>query len=50
MAEQVAEIFTEVIVAPAYEAGAVEVLSKKPSIRVLTCPPTWSALGQRDRS
>jgi phosphoribosylaminoimidazolecarboxamide formyltransferase/IMP cyclohydrolase len=35
MAEQVAEIFTEVIVAPAYEAGAVEVLSRKPSIRVL---------------
>ncbi len=35
MAEQVAEVFTEVIVAPAYEAGAVEVLSRKPSIRVL---------------
>ena len=35
MAEQVAEVFTEVIVAPAYEEGAVEVLSRKPSIRVL---------------
>ena len=35
MAEQVAEIFTEVIVAPSYEDGAVEVLSRKPSIRVL---------------
>ena len=35
MAEQVAEIFTEVIVAPAYEDGAVEILSRKPSIRVL---------------
>ena len=35
MAEQVAEIFTEVIVAPAYEDGAVEVLARKPSIRVL---------------
>jgi phosphoribosylaminoimidazolecarboxamide formyltransferase / IMP cyclohydrolase len=35
MAEQVAEIFTEVVVAPAYEDGAVEVLSRKPSIRVL---------------
>ncbi len=35
MAEQVAEIFTEVIVAPSYEAGAVEILSRKPSIRVL---------------
>ena len=37
MAEQVAEIFTEVIVAPSYEDGAVDVLSRKPSIRVLTC-------------
>ncbi|WP_030903638.1 bifunctional phosphoribosylaminoimidazolecarboxamide formyltransferase/IMP cyclohydrolase [Streptomyces sp. NRRL F-5126] len=38
MAEQVAEIFTEVIVAPAYEDGAVEVLSRKKNIRVLRCP------------
>jgi phosphoribosylaminoimidazolecarboxamide formyltransferase/IMP cyclohydrolase len=36
MAEQVAEIFTEVVLAPGYEAGAVELLSKKPSIRLLT--------------
>jgi phosphoribosylaminoimidazolecarboxamide formyltransferase/IMP cyclohydrolase len=35
MAEQVADVFTEVIVAPDYEDGAVEVLSRKPSIRVL---------------
>jgi phosphoribosylaminoimidazolecarboxamide formyltransferase/IMP cyclohydrolase len=35
MAEQVAEIFTEVIVAPAYDDGAVEILSRKPSIRIL---------------
>jgi phosphoribosylaminoimidazolecarboxamide formyltransferase / IMP cyclohydrolase len=35
MAEQVAEVFTEVIAAPGYEDGAVEVLSRKPSIRVL---------------
>jgi phosphoribosylaminoimidazolecarboxamide formyltransferase/IMP cyclohydrolase len=38
MAEQVADIFTEVVVAPAYEDGAVEVLSRKPSIRVLVAP------------
>jgi phosphoribosylaminoimidazolecarboxamide formyltransferase/IMP cyclohydrolase len=37
MAEQVADIFTEVIVAPDYEDGAVEILSRKPSIRVLRC-------------
>jgi phosphoribosylaminoimidazolecarboxamide formyltransferase/IMP cyclohydrolase len=35
MAEQVAEVFTEVIVAPDYEDGAVEILSRKPSIRIL---------------
>jgi phosphoribosylaminoimidazolecarboxamide formyltransferase/IMP cyclohydrolase len=39
MAAQVAEIFTEVIVAPSYDDGAVELLSAKPSIRVLTVAP-----------
>ena len=43
MAEQVAEIFTEVIVAPAYEDGAVEVLSRKKNIRVLRCPEAPAA-------
>ncbi|WP_340537385.1 bifunctional phosphoribosylaminoimidazolecarboxamide formyltransferase/IMP cyclohydrolase [Nocardioides sp. GXZ039] len=38
MAEQVAEIFTEVIVAPAYEEGAVEILQGKKNIRILVCP------------
>ncbi|MET7378134.1 bifunctional phosphoribosylaminoimidazolecarboxamide formyltransferase/IMP cyclohydrolase [Streptomyces sp. NPDC005526] len=37
MAEQVAEIFTEVIVAPDYEEGALEALTKKKNIRVLRC-------------
>jgi phosphoribosylaminoimidazolecarboxamide formyltransferase/IMP cyclohydrolase len=45
MAEQVAEVFTEVVVAPSYEDGAVELLSKKPSIRLLTCPPPASQAG-----
>ena len=35
MAEQVAEIFTEVIVAPAYQEGAVAILARKKNIRVL---------------
>ena len=35
MARTVADIFTEVIVAPAYEPGAVEVLSGKKNIRIL---------------
>jgi phosphoribosylaminoimidazolecarboxamide formyltransferase / IMP cyclohydrolase len=39
MAEQVAEIFTEVIVAPAYDDGAVEVLQGKKNIRILVAEP-----------
>ncbi|MFZ3568626.1 bifunctional phosphoribosylaminoimidazolecarboxamide formyltransferase/IMP cyclohydrolase [Streptomyces sp. BH097] len=38
MAEQVAEIFTEVIVAPDYEDGALEALTKKKNLRVLKAP------------
>ncbi|MEU6770986.1 bifunctional phosphoribosylaminoimidazolecarboxamide formyltransferase/IMP cyclohydrolase [Streptomyces sp. NPDC046759] len=38
MAEQVAEIFTEVIVAPDYEEGALEALTKKKNLRVLKAP------------
>ncbi|MFD7993196.1 bifunctional phosphoribosylaminoimidazolecarboxamide formyltransferase/IMP cyclohydrolase [Streptomyces mexicanus] len=38
MAEQVADIFTEVIVAPDYEEGALEALTKKKNIRVLRAP------------
>ena len=39
MAEQVAEIFTEVVVAPGYDEGAVEILSGKKNIRLLQCAP-----------
>ena len=35
MATALSEVFTEVIVAPGYEAGAVEILAAKPSIRIL---------------
>ncbi|MEV0801872.1 bifunctional phosphoribosylaminoimidazolecarboxamide formyltransferase/IMP cyclohydrolase [Kribbella sp. NPDC050281] len=35
LAKQVAEIFTEVLVAPAYEDGAVEILQGKKNIRLL---------------
>ncbi|MBP3088838.1 bifunctional phosphoribosylaminoimidazolecarboxamide formyltransferase/IMP cyclohydrolase [Corynebacterium sp. sy017] len=38
MAQQVAEIFTEVIVAPSYEQGAIDVLSQKKNIRILQAP------------
>ena len=39
MAEQVAEIFTEVVVAPGYDEGAVDVLARKKNIRVIECAP-----------
>ncbi len=39
MAAQVAEIFTEVLVAPGYDDGAVEILQSKKNIRLLECPP-----------
>ncbi len=38
MARQVAEVFTEVVVAPGYDEGAVEVLTGKKNIRILVCP------------
>src|SRR5262249_36148352 len=37
LAGQIAEIFTEVVVAPDYEAGAVEILAKKKNQRLLRC-------------
>ena len=39
MARQVAEVFTEVVVAPGYEAGAVEILAAKKNVRLLECEP-----------
>lgn len=38
MAETLSKIFTEVVVAPSYAPGAVDILNRKPSIRILQCP------------
>jgi phosphoribosylaminoimidazolecarboxamide formyltransferase / IMP cyclohydrolase len=38
MAEQVAEIFTEVVLAPSYADGAVEILAGRKNVRVLRLP------------
>ncbi|WP_425310186.1 bifunctional phosphoribosylaminoimidazolecarboxamide formyltransferase/IMP cyclohydrolase [Ammonicoccus fulvus] len=38
MAETVKDIFTEVLVAPGYEHGALEILAAKKNIRLLTAP------------
>jgi phosphoribosylaminoimidazolecarboxamide formyltransferase/IMP cyclohydrolase len=40
MALSLSQIFTEVVIAPEYEPDAFEILSKKPSIRILTCTDT----------
>jgi phosphoribosylaminoimidazolecarboxamide formyltransferase/IMP cyclohydrolase len=42
-AEQIAEVFTEVVVAPAYEPEALEILSRKKNIRLLTVDGAPSA-------
>lgn len=43
MAEQVAEIFTEVVVAPGFEDGALSVLTRKKNVRVLLAQPPQRA-------
>jgi len=41
MAEALSQVFTEVIIAPEYEPAALEILTRKPSIRILTCANTF---------
>ena len=38
MAGQLAEIFTEVVVAPGFEPAALELLSRRKNLRLLVCP------------
>ena len=48
LAEQVAEIFTEVIVAPSYADGAIDILTRKKNIRILVAvPPTRGGIDMR---
>ena len=39
LAAQIADIFTEVVVAPGFEPAACELLMAKKNLRLLTCPP-----------
>jgi phosphoribosylaminoimidazolecarboxamide formyltransferase / IMP cyclohydrolase len=39
MARQVAEVFTEVVIAPGFEPAALDILTAKKNQRLLTCPP-----------
>jgi len=45
MAAQVADVFTEVIVAPGYEEAALETLTAKKNLRLLRCPAPGPAAG-----
>jgi phosphoribosylaminoimidazolecarboxamide formyltransferase / IMP cyclohydrolase len=38
MARDLSEVFTEVLIAPSYEAGAIEILSAKKNLRILQSP------------
>ena len=49
MAEQVAEIFTEVVIAPGYDDGAVEILQRKKNVRILVAePPVRTGLERKE--
>ncbi|GAA1326778.1 bifunctional phosphoribosylaminoimidazolecarboxamide formyltransferase/IMP cyclohydrolase [Pseudonocardia xinjiangensis] len=50
MAEQVAEVFTEVVLAPSYADGALEVLTRKKNIRVLRMPSEVQRTGAEMRA
>jgi len=39
LAAQIAEIFTEVVVAPGFEPEALEILTARKNLRLLRCPP-----------
>jgi phosphoribosylaminoimidazolecarboxamide formyltransferase/IMP cyclohydrolase len=48
MAEQLTDVFTEVIVAPGYEPEALELLRRKKNVRLLRCgPPTGAPVEWR---
>jgi phosphoribosylaminoimidazolecarboxamide formyltransferase/IMP cyclohydrolase len=48
LARQLAEIFTEVVVAPSYQDGVLEVLAGRKNLRVLVAPP-WRPAGREAR-
>ena len=48
MAEQVAEVFTEVVLAPSYAPEALEILTRKKNVRLLRLPDAGARGGRRD--
>jgi phosphoribosylaminoimidazolecarboxamide formyltransferase / IMP cyclohydrolase len=49
LAAQIAEILTDVLVAPGFEPEALEILSRRKNLRVLRCPPPDQAAGNEWR-
>jgi phosphoribosylaminoimidazolecarboxamide formyltransferase / IMP cyclohydrolase len=45
LAAQIAEILTDVLVAPGFDPGALEILTRRKNLRVLRCPPPGGAAG-----
>jgi len=45
LAEKLGEVFTEVIVAPAFDEDAMAVLMKKKNLRIIEAPPLRGVLG-----
>jgi phosphoribosylaminoimidazolecarboxamide formyltransferase/IMP cyclohydrolase len=41
MAEQIADVFTEVVVAPSYADGALDVLARRKNVRILVAEPPF---------
>ena len=45
LASQIADVFTEVVIAPAFDPEALAILSKAKNIRLLACPPPYRGPG-----
>jgi phosphoribosylaminoimidazolecarboxamide formyltransferase/IMP cyclohydrolase len=43
LAAQIADVFTEVVIAPGFDPGALDVLTTKKNLRLLACPPPVTA-------
>ena len=48
LAGQIAGIFTEVLVAPGFDAGALDILTGRKNLRLLECPLPGGAAGQTE--
>jgi phosphoribosylaminoimidazolecarboxamide formyltransferase/IMP cyclohydrolase len=45
LARQIADIFTEVVIAPGFDPDALDVLTARKNLRLLACPPPAAARG-----